>query len=197
MIIVAWLILGAVLLAIELHHLAFFTLFVAIGAFSAAAVALVFPDAFALQFVCAVGASAVGIGAVRPYVSRAFLHRRGDSVAKGVHGGLVGQVVDVLDNVSAQPGGHVRLAGESWLALTVNGEVLSAQSKAIVVAVSGTTLTVSASAADPELNSSTSKMEQLREHFEHIIGNNSDRSGDLRPGADLRPSADDQHRSTG
>ena len=197
MIVVAWLVLGAVLVAVELHHLAFFALFGAIGAFAAAAVAVVFPDAIGLQFLCAVGASAVGVVAVRPYVSRAFLHRRGESVARGVHGGFVGGVVDVLDTVSAVPGGHVRLAGENWLALSETDDPISAGSKAIVVSVSGTTLTVSAAPANKGLKPSTHQLEQLREHYEHIVNNRPGHPDDLRPGVDLRPSADGQHRPAG
>jgi membrane protein implicated in regulation of membrane protease activity len=194
-IVVAWLALGVALVAVELHHLAFFALFGAIGAFAAAAVAMVAPGAVGLQLACAVGAAGVGIGAVRPYVSRAFLHPRGDTVAPGVHGGFIGEVVSVLDTVTSTPGGHVRLVGERWLARSSHNEILVAGTKATVVAVNGTTLTVS---ADPKgLKPSTHKMEQLREQLEHIVDSRVGDSGDIRDGADLRPPPDDQHRPAG
>src|SRR4029079_17231416 len=47
--VIAWLVLGVVLLAFELHHLAFYALFGALGAFAAAAVAVVWPDLYAAQ----------------------------------------------------------------------------------------------------------------------------------------------------
>lgn len=50
---IAWLIVGVVLLAIELRHFAFFALFAPIGAFAAAGVALVAPDAIPLQVLVA------------------------------------------------------------------------------------------------------------------------------------------------
>ena len=65
---IAWLILGAVLLLFEMHHLAFFAMFGAIGSFAAAVVAALAPEAIALQAGVALGVGAVGVGAGRPFV---------------------------------------------------------------------------------------------------------------------------------
>ena len=142
--IVLWVLLGVALLWVELHHWAFYALFVAVGALAAAVVALVAPGAIALQAGTAVGVAAVGVVAVRPYVSRIVdAHRQGDAVARGVHGGLVGEEVLTLDAVGdVHRAGHVRLAGERWLAVSASGDVIAPATPAMVTAVRGTTLVV-------------------------------------------------------
>jgi membrane protein implicated in regulation of membrane protease activity len=98
--VIAWLVLGVVLLAFELHHLAFYALFGALGAFAAAAVAVVWPDLYAAQV-----AAFVAVGDDRHL-------------------------------------GHVRLAGERWLAASGSGLPIPADTIVLVTAVRGTTLTV-------------------------------------------------------
>ena len=51
---IVWIAVGVVLIAVELHHLAFYALFAAVGCFAAAAVASIVPDAIAAQVVTAV-----------------------------------------------------------------------------------------------------------------------------------------------
>jgi membrane protein implicated in regulation of membrane protease activity len=142
-VVVAWLVLGVVLVAIELHHFAFYALFGALGAFAAALVAVFLPSAIAVQALVVVGAALVGILAVRPHVSEA-LHRRHDtSTARGVHGSLVGETVLTLDVVGdARHPGHVRLAGERWLATSGADTPIPAGTAVWVTAVEGTTLVV-------------------------------------------------------
>jgi membrane protein implicated in regulation of membrane protease activity len=140
---IAWVVAGVVLLAIELHHLAFYALFAAAGCFAAAGVALVAPDALVLQPIAAVAVAALGILLVRPRVSAALEHRRGGSRSPGVHGGLVGQEVVTLDRVGDVDGaGHVRLAGERWLAVSGAGQPIPPGTTVLVTAVDGTTLIV-------------------------------------------------------
>ena len=57
---IAWIAVGVVLLAVELHHFAFYALFAAVGCFAAAVVAVVAPDAIAVQVVVAVVVAAGG-----------------------------------------------------------------------------------------------------------------------------------------
>jgi hypothetical protein len=60
-----------------------------------------------------------------------------------VHGTLVGEEVITLDVVGdAHAIGHVRLAGERWLATSGSGVEIPAGSKVVVTEVQGTTLTV-------------------------------------------------------
>ena len=141
--IVLWLLLGIGLLLLELHHWAFYALFGALGAFAAAIVALAAPGAVAGQAGAAMGVAAVGVVAVRPMISRVVHQHRGGHVARGVHGGLVGQEVLTLDVVGdAHRSGHVRLAGERWLAVSATGEAIAAETPVLVTAVEGTTLVV-------------------------------------------------------
>ncbi|MEY2461671.1 MAG: NfeD-like C-terminal, partner-binding [Acidimicrobiaceae bacterium] len=137
-----WVVLVVALLLFELHHLAFYSLFFAIGAFAAGLVAVVAPDAIGLQALVAVAVSIAGVILVRPYVSNAFHRHKGGHVARGVHGGLVGQEAVTLDEVGdVHQIGHVRLAGERWLAVT-SGPTIEAGRSVFVTAVRGTTLDV-------------------------------------------------------
>jgi membrane protein implicated in regulation of membrane protease activity len=142
-VVVVWLVLGIGLLAVELHHLAFYAMFAAVGAFAAAVVAAFTGDAVVAQLLVAVATTAVGIVAVRPYVSRSVLHRRGGRVAHGVHGGLVDSEALAIDRIggTGRPG-HVRLSGESWLAVSGDGRTIEPGATVLVTAVQGTTLTV-------------------------------------------------------
>ena len=140
--VLVWVALFVVLILLELHHLAFYVLFVAIGSLAAAGVAVFAPDAYLLQGIVAVVVSIAGVIVVRPYVSRVFHQHKGGHVAVGVHGGLLGQEAVTLDAVGDQHAvGHVRLAGERWLAIT-GGPKIDAGQPVVVTAVRGTTLEV-------------------------------------------------------
>jgi hypothetical protein len=57
---IVWLVIGVGLLLIELRHLAFYALFVAVGCFGAGVVALAAPSAIGVQAVVAVVLAAAG-----------------------------------------------------------------------------------------------------------------------------------------
>jgi membrane protein implicated in regulation of membrane protease activity len=139
----AWFVLCAVLVLIELRHLAFYALFAAVGSFGAAMVALVAPSAIPLQAAVAVVLAGAGVVAVRPAMSAAFPRHHSGHVARGVHGGLVGQEALTLDEVGRpQSLGHVRLTGERWLAVSGSGAPIAANTVVLVTAIQGTTLVV-------------------------------------------------------
>jgi membrane protein implicated in regulation of membrane protease activity len=141
-VVLVWLVLFVVLLLFELHHLAFYALFVAIGAFAGGVVALIAPDNIGLQTLVATIVSIAGVILIRPYVSSVFHRHKGGHVARGVHGGLVGQEAVTLDEVGdLHQIGHVRLAGERWLA-TTSGPKIEPGRSVFVTAVRGTTLDV-------------------------------------------------------
>lgn len=151
MLVAVWIIVGVVLLAVEMHHLAFYALFGAVGSFAAAGVAAAAPSAVPGQLGAAVATSAVGIVAVRPFVSRVVHRHRGGRVARGVHGGLVDAEAVALDRIGGRGApGHVRLEGERWLAVSGDDRVIEAGSTVLVTGVEGTTLTVWLT-ADPDL----------------------------------------------
>ncbi|HEY2815284.1 MAG TPA: NfeD family protein [Acidimicrobiales bacterium] len=141
--VIAWVALGVGLLLFELHHQAFYALFGGFGALAAALFAVLLPDAVVLQIIVAVLVTVVGVVAVRPLVSRVFeQHRTGGHIARGVHGGLVGQEALTLDVVGDDHAiGHVRLGGERWLAVS-GGPSIPAGTPVLVTALRGTTLTV-------------------------------------------------------
>ena len=139
-----WLVLAVALVFVELHHLAFYAMFVAVGAAGAALAAAVAPSAFVLQGAVFVAVTVAGVVGVRPYVSRVYERRhRGGTAFLGVHGGLVGQQAVTLDDVGdAHHVGHVRLAGERWLAIRGGGAMIPPNTPVLVTAVQGTTLIV-------------------------------------------------------
>jgi len=140
-VLLVWLVLGGALLVVEVRHLAFYALFGALGCFGAAITAAVAPSAVPAQIAVAVVLAVLGVVTLRPYVSRVFDRRDGGPVARGVHGGLVGHEALTLDPVSDDTG-HVRLLGERWLAVSGSGTTIPPDTKVLVTAVRGTTLTV-------------------------------------------------------
>ena len=139
-----WVVAAVGLLLFELHHLAFYSLFAAVGAAVAAVVAALAPDAYAAQLLAAIAVAALGIWLVRPWVSEVYDRRHTTPhVARGVHGGLIGHEALALDEVGdAGSGGHVRFVGERWLAVSSRGEPIAPGSTVLIVAVEGTTLVV-------------------------------------------------------
>ncbi|CAB4886057.1 unannotated protein [freshwater metagenome] len=137
-----WIIIAVLMLAIEMHHMAFFAMFGAAGAVAGAVVAAVWPSQYLLQVVVAVIVAALGVSAGRPFVSRAFAHRSEGAIVHGVHGGLVGAHAMTVDQVATNTAGHVRLLGETWLAVTADDSTISPGTLVQVTDVAGTTLTV-------------------------------------------------------
>ena len=138
---IAWIAAGVILLAVELHNVAFYAAFAAVGCFAAAIVALAAPDTIFLQVVAAVVVTAAGILVVRPRVTRAS--SQGGHRGQGIHGGFVGHEVVTLDVVGGPDKvGHVQLAGERWRAVSGNDEPLPAGTRVLITGVEGTTLIV-------------------------------------------------------
>ena len=61
-----------------------------------------------------------------------------------MHGGLIGARGMTVDEVKLDASGHVRLLGETWLAVTADGSLIPPSTAVIVTSVVGTTLTVRA-----------------------------------------------------
>jgi membrane protein implicated in regulation of membrane protease activity len=141
---IAWIAAGVLLLALELHHFAFYALFAAIGCFAGALVAVVAPGAIAAQVLAIVVVAAVGIVLVRPRVSAGLSSRHGGHHGRGVHGGFVGHEVVTLDAVGGVDHvGHVQLAGERWRAVSGADDIeLPPGTRVVITGVEGTTLIV-------------------------------------------------------
>lgn len=140
--VIVWVLIAVVMVAVEMHHLAFFAMFAALGAAAAAVVAAIAPSAVPMQIGVAIVVAGVGIAVVRPYVSRTFGPHGSGVAIRGVHGGLEGSRAFTTDEVRTDPPGHVRILGEIWLAVPWNGQPIPPSTPVIVLDVTGTTLTV-------------------------------------------------------
>jgi membrane protein implicated in regulation of membrane protease activity len=150
-VVLVWIVLCLLLIGVELHHLAFFAMFGAAGAAAASVVAIAAPSHVLAQACVAVGVSTVGVVFVRPQVSQAFARRGPGTAVRGVHGGLVGARGLTVDEVRLDGRGHVRMLGETWLAVTADGSSIPPSTAVIVTNVVGTTLTVRAAEETWEL----------------------------------------------
>jgi membrane protein implicated in regulation of membrane protease activity len=139
---------------LELASTTFFSIFLAVGAFAAGLVAFFLPDtAIWIQAVVAIAVAMAGVVIGRPFL-RQKLRRHGDPpLTPGVHGGFVGQRALGLDEIGDElHPGHVRLAGETWLAFAEDHQAIPTGAAVIVTAVRGTTLAVrpASGSATPE-----------------------------------------------
>src|SRR3954463_5849497 len=143
-----WFVAALALLVLELASTTFFSIFLAIGAFAAGVVAFVAPDSpIWIQAVVAIAVAMLGVVVGRP-PPRQRLRRQGEPpLTPGVHGGFVGQRALGLDQIGDElHPGHVRLAGETWLASAADPRPIPSGAPVIVTAVRGTTLVVRAAA---------------------------------------------------
>ena len=144
MIYIVWLVLGVGLLLAELHTAAFYAIFLGVGSLVAGVLAFVLPDSpIWVQAFLALAIAVVGVAIVRPRFATRFLSRTGGSASRGVHGGFVGEHALATDPIGDElHPGHVRLAGESWLAISDDGAEIDGNAPVIITAVRGTTLVV-------------------------------------------------------
>jgi membrane protein implicated in regulation of membrane protease activity len=139
-----WFVAALALLVLELASTTFFAIFLAVGAFAAGLLAFFVPDsAVWLQAVLAIGVAMLGVVVFRPLVSRRLRRTGEPPLTPGVHGGFVGQRALPVDEIGDElHPGHVRLAGETWLAFSHDHEPIAAGAPVVVTAVRGTTLVV-------------------------------------------------------
>jgi membrane protein implicated in regulation of membrane protease activity len=140
---VIWFVVALALLVIELASTTFYAVFLAAGAAVAGVIAFLVPDSpLWLQGAIAIAVAMAGVVLVRPFVGRR-LQRGGGPVGAGVHGSFVGQRALALDQIGDElHPGHVRLAGEVWLAVTDDHSTIDPSAPVVVKAVRGTTLIV-------------------------------------------------------
>jgi membrane protein implicated in regulation of membrane protease activity len=140
---VVWLLAGLVLVGLEIHTQAFYSLFLALGVFVATIVAL-FPTEVWVQAVVAAGVALLGTMLVRPTLLRLSAKRLGPKLTMpGASDNLVGQAALTLEPVGDENHpGHARLFNEKWLAVTANPGGVPAHMQVTVVEVRGTTLVV-------------------------------------------------------
>jgi len=137
-----WVIVALIFAVAEVLTVAFFAIFVTIGALGAALASL-------LGFNLLVQAVVLGvIGVAGIFVARPYLVEHLNIGRPGLRSGadsMVGQQAVLMEPILGvgQPG-HVKLAGESWPAVTDDGSPLPANTLVVVTALRSTVLVVRA-----------------------------------------------------
>jgi len=142
-----WIIVAVALAIAEAMTVAFFAVFLSLGALAAAVVSLLGFGLFVQAIVLGV-IGVVGIFAARPFlVERLGIGRR--RLESGAES-MVGQRAVLTDAIlaSGQPG-HVKIAGELWPAITEDGSPLPATTPVIVTDLRSTVLVVRAASLPP------------------------------------------------
>ena len=142
-----WVIVAIAFAVAEVMTVAFFAVFLTIGALAAAAVSLLGFDLWVQAIVLGV-IGVVGIVAARPFlVDRLHIGRH--ALRSGADS-MVGQQALLIEPILGlgQPG-HLKIGGELWPALTEDGSALPATTPVIVTAIRSTILIVRAASSQP------------------------------------------------
>jgi membrane protein implicated in regulation of membrane protease activity len=135
--VIAWIAFALAMALVEVASVAFYAAFLALGAIAAAVAALLGANVYiqaAVFLVLALG----GILVLRP----ALVRRRHPRLVSGAQG-MIGQTGVVIEPIQGEHGaGHVRLAGESWPAVSADGKPIPAEETVTVIEIRGSTLVV-------------------------------------------------------
>jgi membrane protein implicated in regulation of membrane protease activity len=135
--VIAWIAFALAMAVVEVASVAFYAAFLAVGAIAAAVAALLGANVY-LQAGVFLVIALVGILVVRP----ALVRRRGPPVVSGAQG-MIGQTGIVVEPIKGEHvAGHVRLAGESWPAVSADGKPIAAEETVTVIEIRGSTLVV-------------------------------------------------------
>jgi membrane protein implicated in regulation of membrane protease activity len=140
-----WVIVAIAFAVVEIMTVAFFAVFITIGALGAAIASL-------LGFGLLVQAIVLGVlGVAGIMIARPFLVERlhmGRPALRSGADSMVGQQAMLLEPILGvgQPG-HVKIAGELWPALTDDGSPVPANTLVVVTALRSTTLIVRAASS--------------------------------------------------
>jgi membrane protein implicated in regulation of membrane protease activity len=135
-----WVIVAIAFAVVEVMTVAFFAVFITIGALGAAVASL-------LGFGLLVQAIVLGVlGVAGILIARPFLVERlhmGQPALRSGADSMVGQQAVLLEPILGvgQPG-HIKIAGELWPALTEDGSPVPANTLVVVTALRSTTLIV-------------------------------------------------------
>lgn len=131
----SWIIIAAICLIGEMLTTGFFLLWFAFGALAAAALAYLGFDTTA-QFITFAAVSVVFLGVSRPFAARIT----GEPSKKAVSDRLIGRKGVVMEAISPQNSGLVKVDGETWRA--TSGTVLDVGEEVSVKAIEGVKLVV-------------------------------------------------------
>ena len=132
-----WLILMAVMIAIEIITLGLSTIWFAIGALAAYVVALFGADV-AVQVVVFLVVSLAALFFTRPVAVRLFNNKDREKTNVDSLIGSAAKVIEKIDNFNAK--GRVMLNGMEWMARSVDGSEIEAGETVVIKEVSGVKL---------------------------------------------------------
>ena len=125
----------------EVITTAFYALFIVVGAL-AAAVAAQLGAPLGIQVVIFAVVAVTGVLAARPPLMHYLERRKAPELLSGAES-MIGQDARVIDDINGpHDPGHVRIGGESWLAVSESGQPIPAGATVQVVALRQTTLVV-------------------------------------------------------
>lgn len=135
--VIVWIAFALAMAVVEVASVAFYAAFLAVGALAAAVAALLGANVY-IQAAAFLVVALVGILVVRP----ALVRRRRPAVVSGARG-MIGQTGIVVEPIKGEHvAGHVRLAGESWPAVSADGKPIGADATVTVTEIRGSTLVV-------------------------------------------------------
>jgi membrane protein implicated in regulation of membrane protease activity len=135
--VIAWIAFALGMALVEVASAAFYAAFLALGAIAAAVAALLGANVY-IQAAVFLVIALVGILLVRP----ALIRRRGPPLVSGAQG-MIGQTGIVVEPIQGEHiAGHVRLAGESWPAVSADGKPIATDATVTVTEIRGSTLVV-------------------------------------------------------
>jgi membrane protein implicated in regulation of membrane protease activity len=135
--VIAWIAFALAMALVEVASAAFYAAFLALGAIAAAVAALLGANVY-IQAAVFLVIALVGILLVRP----AIIRRRGPPLVSGAQG-MIGQTGIVVEPIQGEHiAGHVRLAGESWPAVSADGKPIATDATVTVTEIRGSTLVV-------------------------------------------------------
>jgi len=132
-------VLGIILLMVEIATPTFFTMWIGIGAISASLLAAFFEDQFALQLVVFIVVSFLLVISTRKLANKLS----GKSPRSIAQDQLIGETATVTQDILPDGSkGIIKVAGESWRAVSVEEEHIKAGSKVKILALKGVKLYV-------------------------------------------------------
>jgi membrane protein implicated in regulation of membrane protease activity len=142
-----WVIVAIAFAVVEVMTLAFFAVFVTLGAL-AAALASLLGFGLLVQVIVLGVVGILGILAARPFLVQR-LHIGQHRLRSGADSMIGVEAVLVDPIVGASRPGHVQIAGERWPAVTEDASAVPAETSVVVTAIRGSTLVVRLASTTP------------------------------------------------
>ena len=138
---IVWLVVALVFAVVEVATAVLLGAFFTLGALAAAVAAFLGAGVVTQAIVFAV-VSVLGLVIARPPLMAYLRTRRGPETRSGAYA-MIGQTAVLIDPIRGpHDRGHVRIAGEEWLALTRDGTPVEEGATVRVVEIKGATLLV-------------------------------------------------------